>query len=156
MDSASCSLKYDLNNHRELTNCVECFMYLHVQCTTTTVLQPLSKTKVSRYQKKHSPTRTYSDHQLSFVSFLHLQWSVKSIIPFHFTCLTVFLHNLYSSPLGLPLVPAPFTSYSLHFFTQSLSHFATHAHRNLLCCGTEIMSSNPSLSQLYLELYLLS
>jgi len=42
----------------------------------------------------------------------------------------------------------PSTSYSIHFFTQSLSSFCrTYPyHRNLFCCSTEIMSSNPSLS----------
>ena len=47
---------------------------------------------------------------------------------------------------GLPL--APFTLYSIHFFTQSLSSFHSTCpyHCYLFCCSTEIMSSNPSLS----------
>jgi len=48
--------------------------------------------------------------------------------------------------------------HSIHFFTQSLSSFRNTCsyHRNLFCCSTEIMSSNPSLSlsTLYLELCL--
>ena len=44
---------------------------------TTTTLQPFYgslslTTRVSRYQKKHSPTHTYPDHQSSFITFLHL------------------------------------------------------------------------------------
>jgi len=49
---------------------------------------------------------------------------------------------------GLPLALALSTSYSIHFFTQSLSSFCSTCpyHHNLFCCSTEIMSSNPSLS----------
>jgi len=38
---------------------------------------PLSgTTHVSWYQKKHSPTHTYLDHQSSFLFFFHLLWSI--------------------------------------------------------------------------------
>ena len=30
-------------------------------------------TQVGQYQKKHSPTHTHPDHQISFIPFLHLQ-----------------------------------------------------------------------------------
>jgi len=48
----------------------------------------------------------------------------------------------------LPLGLAPTTSYSIHFFTQSLPSFHNICpyHCNLFCCSTKIMSSNPSLS----------
>ena len=46
-------------------------------------------------------------------------------------CLTLFLHNLSSTPLCLE----PSSSYSIHFFTQSLSYFATHAHTITTCFG---------------------
>jgi len=40
---------------------------------------PLSgTTQVDRFQKWHSPTQTHPDHQTSFVSFLHLLWSIAS------------------------------------------------------------------------------
>ena len=56
---------------------------------------------------------------------------------------------------GLPLGLAPSTSYSIHFFTQSLSSFRNTCpyHCHLFHCSTEITSSNPSLSlsTLYLE-----
>jgi len=45
---------------------------------------------------------------------------IHSIFPVQFTCLTVFLHN--PSP-SLPLGLEHYTSYSIHFFTQSLSSF---------------------------------
>ena len=35
-------------------------------------------TRVGRYQKKHSPTRTHPDHRASFNIFLHLQRSMAS------------------------------------------------------------------------------
>jgi len=56
---------------------------------------------------------------------------------------------------GLPLRLKPSTSYSIHFFTQSLSSFCNICphHCNVFRCRTEIMSSNASLS-LFLELYL--
>ena len=49
---------------------------------------------------------------------------------------------------GLPLGLEPLTSYSLHFFTQSVSSFRNTCpyHRNLICCSTKITSSVPSLS----------
>ena len=60
---------------------------------------------------------------------------------------------------GLPLGLVPSTSYSIHFFIQSLSSFCNTCpyHRNLFRCSTKIMSSKPSLlSTLYSELYLVT
>jgi len=67
---------------------------------------------------------------------------IHSIFPVQFMCLTVLLHHLF---FGLSLGLEPSTSYSIHFFTQSLSSFRnTHPyHHNLFCCSTEIMSSLP-------------
>jgi len=40
---------------------------------------PLTRTTwVGCYQKKHTPTHTYPDHQSSFISFLHLLLSIAS------------------------------------------------------------------------------
>jgi len=75
-------------------------------------------TWVSQYQNKHGPTHTYPDYQLSLISFLHLLWSIASS-----------LFNLHAwescctTPLKVLFGMAPFTSYSIHFFTQSLSSF---------------------------------
>jgi len=59
-------------------------------------------------------------------------------------------HSFFTASLqvlfGVPLDLAPFTSYSIHFFTQSLSSFRyTCPYQcSLFCCSTKIMSSNPS------------
>jgi len=73
---------------------------------------PLSgTTRVSRYQKKHSPTH-HPDH-LIFISFFHLLWSIASSLfklrAWQSLC-TTSLHVLYGVPLGLE----PSTSYSIH------------------------------------------
>ena len=129
--------------------------------TRTTILQ-LSwilsgTTGVSWYQKKHSPTHTYHGDQSSLICFFHLIRSMASSLftlcawqSFSTICVQVFF--------GLPLGLAPSTSYSIHLFTQSISSFCSTCpyYRNLFCYSTEIMSSNPSLSTLYLELYLVA
>ena len=73
-------------------------------------------------------------------------------------CLTFFFIISVHEFFGLPGSLTPSTSYSIHFITQSLSSFRSTCpyHCNLFCCSTEI-SSNPSLSLLflYLELHLL-
>jgi len=103
-------------------------------------------TQVSQCQKKLF-IHTYPDHQSTIICFLHLLRSMASPLfnlrdwqSFCTTSLQVF----FGQPLGL----APSTSYSIHFFTQSLSSFCSTCpyHRNLFCCSTEIISSNPSLS----------
>ena len=113
-------------------------------------------TRMSRYQKKHPLTHTYRGHQSSFICFLHL---LRSMVV-QFTCLTVFFHSLSPSFLyGLLLGMASSTSYSIHFFTQSLSSFRSTRpyHRNLFCCSTKIMLFNPRLSlNLYFQLYLVA
>jgi len=107
---------------------------------------PLSgTTQVSRYQKKHSPT--HHPHHAIFISFFHLPRSIASSLfklrAWQSFCTTCF-HVLFGLPLGLE----PFTSYSTHFFTQSVSSFrsACPHHHNLFCCSISIISSNPSLS----------
>ena len=98
-----------------------------------------------------STRRTFAHTHLSSSSTilyqLPLSTTIRNILSVQFTCLTVFfcttsLQVLFGQPLGLE----PSTSYSIHFFTQSLSMFrkTCWCHRNLFCCSTEIMSSNPS------------
>jgi len=77
---------------------------------------PLSRsTQVSQYEKKHSPTHTYPDHQpflsASFIYYVH------SILHVQFMCLTVFLPNLSTCPLWS-------TSWSgtLHFILHTFLH----------------------------------
>jgi len=83
---------------------------------------PLSGTTwVSWYQKKHSPTH-HPDHHPIFISFFHLARSIASSLfklhAWQSFCTTSF-HVLFGLPFGLE----PSTSYSIHFFTQSVSSF---------------------------------
>jgi len=83
---------------------------------------PLSgATRVSRYQKKHSPTH-HPDHHLIFISFFHLPRSIASSLfklrAWQSFC-TISLHVVFGLPLGLE----PSTSYSIHFLIQSVSSF---------------------------------
>jgi len=75
---------------------------------TTTQQQPfygpLSRTtRVSRYQKKHSPTH-HPDHHPIFISFFHLPRSIASSLfklhAWQSFCTTSF-HALFGLPLGL-------------------------------------------------------
>ena len=108
---------------------------------------PLSgTTRVRRYQKKHSPTHL-PDHHPIFTSFFHLPRSIAfslfKLRAWQSFCTTSF-HDLFGLPLGLE----PSTSYSIHFFTQSVSSFRSTCpyHHNLFCCSINIISSIPSLS----------
>jgi len=79
-------------------------------------------TWVSRYQKKHSPTHIYRGHQSFLICFFHLIRSMASSLFNPRACQsfsTISLQVFFGLPLGL----APSTSYSIHFFTQSLSSF---------------------------------
>ena len=104
---------------------------------------PLSgTTRVSRYQKKHSPTH-HPDHHPIFISFFHLPQSIASSLFKLRACqsfCTTSFYVLFSLPLGLE----PSTSYSIHFFTQSVSsfHSTCQYHRNLFCCSINIISSS--------------
>jgi len=97
------------------------------------------------------PEETF--HQLTAVMVISHPLSASSIYydPWHPPCSIYVPDSLFpQSPsfLWLPLGLAPSTSYSTHFFTQSLSSFCSTwpYHHNLFCCSTEIMSSNASLS----------
>jgi len=116
-------------------------------CHTTTFYDPLSgTTRVSRYQKKHSPIH-HPDHHPNFISFFHLPRSIaSSLFKLHAwqSFCTTSLHVLYGPPHGLE----PSTSYSIHSFSQSVSSFRNTCpyHHNLFCCSINIISSIPSLS----------
>jgi len=104
---------------------------------------PLSgTTQVNWYQKKHSPIHIYSDqviinHPLSASS----PYTIHSILPFQFTCLTAFLHNLSPSPLW-----SIHWSGTLQFTLHTFLHPICLYFRNLFCCSTKITSSIPSFS----------
>jgi len=103
-------------------------------------------TRVSRYQKKHSPTHHPDQHPV-FTSFFHLPRSIASSLfklrGWQSFC-TISFHVLFGLPLGLE----PSTSYSIHFFTQSESSFHSTCpyHCSLFCCSINIISPIPSLS----------
>ena len=108
---------------------------------------PLSgTTQVSRYQKKHSPTH-HPDHHPIFISFFHLLWSIASSL-FKLRAWQSFCTTSFHVLFGLSLGMEPSTSYSIHFFTQSVSSFRSICpyHRSLFCCSINIISSTPSLS----------
>jgi len=65
---------------------------MHTHTHTQRFYGPLSRTtRVSRYQKKHSPT--HHPDQLLPSTMIH------SILPVQITCLAIFLHNLSPCPL---------------------------------------------------------
>jgi len=103
-------------------------------------------TRVSRYQRKHSPAH-HPDHHPIFISFFHLLRSIASFLfklcAWQSFC-TTSLHVLFGLPLGLE----PSTSYSVHFFTHSVCSFHSTCpyHHNLFCCSINIISSIPGLS----------
>jgi len=96
-------------------------LHFCVETTTTTVVYGrLSRTtRVSQYQKKHSPTH-HPDHHPIFISFFHLRRSIASSL-FKLRA-WIFLHNLS---------PRPFWSISwsgalhliFHTFLQPISVF---------------------------------
>jgi len=93
---------------------------------------PLSgTTRVSRYQKKHSPTH-HPDHHPIFISFFHLPRSIASSL-FKLQTWQSFCTTSFQILFGLPLGLEPFTSYSIHFFIQSVSSFCSTCpyHHNL-------------------------
>ena len=107
-------------------------------------------TRVSQYQKKHSPTHTYHDHQSSLICFLHLIRSMAS--PLFNLCawqsfFIISLQFFFGLPLQFlawhpPLHTTYISSPVIVFFLQHTCPY----HRNLFYCNSEIMSSNPSLT----------
>jgi len=93
---------------------------------------PLSGTTgVIRYQKKHWPTH-HPDHYLIFISFFHVPRSIASSL-FKLHAWQSFCTTSYHVLFGLPLGLEPSTSYSIHFFKQSVSSFRSPCpyHRSL-------------------------
>jgi len=108
---------------------------------------PLSgTTQMTWYQKKHTPTH-HPDHHPIFISFFHLLQSIASSL-FKLRAWQSFYTTSFHVLFGLPLGLEPSTSYSIHFFTQSVSSFCNTCtcHRNPFCCCTKIIWSIPSFS----------
>ena len=101
-------------------------------------------TRVGRYQKKHSPAHTHPGQRTSFITFLHLQWSMASSL-FSLrawqSSQTTSFQVLWSSPW----------SWTLNFILRVFLHpiiiiFSQHMPICLFCCNINAMSSTPSLS----------
>jgi len=90
-------------------------------------------------------------HPTFIISFFHLLQSIASSL-FNLrtwqSLSTTSLQVIFGLPLGLE----PSTSYSIHFFTKSVSSFHNTCpyHCSLFCCSTKIISSIPSLSLSFL------
>ena len=106
-------------------------------------------TRVSHYQKKHSPTYTYHGHQSSLICFIHLLRSWHPPCSIHAPD-SLFPQSLskFSLPTSRPGTP---TSYSIRFFTQSLSSLRNTCpyHRNRFAVVPSLIVV--SLSTPYLE-----
>ena len=90
---------------------------------------------------------TYPDHHPTFISFFHLPWSIAPSL-FNLCAWQSFCTTSLQVLFGLPLGLEPSTSYSIYFFTQSMSSFCNRCpyHHNLFCCSTKIISSILNLS----------
>ena len=90
--------------------------------------------------RRNTHPSTHPDHHPIFISFLHLPRSIASSLfklPAWQSFCTTSFHVLFGLPLGLE----PSTSYSIHFFTQSVSSFHSTClyHCNLFCCDIGII-----------------
>jgi len=98
---------------------------------------PLSgTTRVSRYQKKHSPTHHPDHHPISFFHLLRSIASSLFKLPAWQSFCTTSLHVHFGLPLGLK----PSASYSIHFFTQSVSSCHTIIIKNFSVLYTPFCS----------------
>jgi len=95
---------------------------------------PLSRTtRLSWYQKKHSLTHIYHDHQSSFICFLHLLRSIASFL-FNLRAWKSFCTSSIQVLFGLPLGLVPSTSYFIPgTFLHPVIVIATHAYTNGTC-----------------------
>ena len=125
--------------------------HMHARTCTHTQLFYSSLDFVLDNPGEPVPVETFTHSHPSWSSnipicLLHLLRSMTSSL-FNPHALQSFSTISLQVFFGLPLGLAPSTSYSIHFFTQSLYSFRSTCpyHRNLFCCSTEIMSFNPSL-----------
>jgi len=113
------------------------------------------------------PEQTYPGELVAEQTFTHslLSWLSASSIcynpqhpPVQFTCLALFFPNLQVF-FGLPLGPAPSTSYSIHSSPYHCLLFAAHAHTIATCFAVVPRLCHlilVFLSTLYLELFLVA
>jgi len=113
---------------------------------TTTILRPFVWDYPGEPVPEETPTH-HPDHHPIFICFFRLPRSIASSL-FKLRAWQSFCTTSFHVFFGLPLGLEPSTSYSIHFFTQSVSSFCSTCpyHRNLLCCSINIISSISSLS----------
>ena len=118
--------------------------------TTTTVYGSLDFVRDS--PGKPVPEETFTHSHLSWSSIIHYllppSIMIHGILPVQFTCLTVFWHNLCPCFLWSTSWPGTL-HFALHTFLYPitvffLQHMPIPPQR--ICCSTEMMSSNPTLS----------
>jgi len=108
----------------------------YVLKTTTTVLRPFVWDYPGEPVPEETLTHPPSWNYPIFISFFRLPRSIASslfkLCAWQSFC-TTSLHVLFGLPLGLE----PSTSYSRHFFTQSVSSFRSTCpyHCSLFCCS---------------------
>ena len=123
-----------------------------VQNNTTTILRPFVRDCLGEPVPEETTTHHPDCHPV-FISFFHfhLPRSIASTLfklcAWQSFC-TTSLHVLFVLLLGLE----PSTSYSIHFFTHSMSSFCNTCPYNCVqfCCSINIVLSIPSLSLNYL------
>ena len=137
----------DYYSHEQSQNYVTDIGQQHTHNNRFTALCPGLPRWAGTRRNIHPSTILNPDHHPIFISFLRLPRSIASSLfklrSWQCFCTTSF-HVLFGLPLGLE----PYTSYSTHFFTQSVSSLRSTCpyHRNLFCCSINIISSIPSLS----------
>ena len=106
--------------------CTQCTVSLSYYYNHFTALWTMSgTTRVSQYQKKHSPTHTYRGHQSSLICFLHpLQAMASSLFNLHVW--QSFFYNLSPSFLSSTSWTG-ILSFILHtFFHPIIASFLQH------------------------------
>ena len=110
--------------HYQVFVCLCVCMYVCTHTHTQPFNGPLSgTTRVSQYQKKHSPTHTHPDQQTSFINFLHLLRSIPAsllLLDENFYYSNHILKNTFNSHfLSKPKLANP--SHSVFFLCMLVS-----------------------------------
>jgi len=129
----------------------------HTNCFTALWIL-YGTTRVSRHQKKHSPTHTYWGHQSSLICFLHLLQSTASSL-FNLCAWQSFPQSLSK----FSLVNLLAWHHQLHTpYISSTKHcllFIAHAHTIATCFAVVLRLCHlilVSLSTVYLKIYLVA
>jgi len=86
-----------------MCTCTHACMHTHTDNRFTALRILFRTTRVSWYQKKHSPTHTYHGHQSSLIYFFHLIRSMASSTHTHTVkyCTTMYSAKVKNLPLWL-------------------------------------------------------